>query len=188
MSKSKGNIIDPLGVAEIYGTDAVRLALVFGTGVGNDIIISEEKIKGFRNFANKIWNASRFVLSNIDENTKNLNSKNLELTKEDKWILEELDKTIKKITLAIDKYNFHQAAEVIYSFFWHKFCDKTIENTKKRLYEGDVKERKTAQFVLFKVLTDSLKMLHPFMPFITEEIWQKLEIKEPLIISKWPEI
>jgi len=187
MSKSKGNVIDPLGIIDIYGSDALRMALVFGTGVGNDIIISEEKIKGFRNFTTKIWNASRYVLSNINlEAIKKINSKDLKLTKEDKWILKELDKTETEVTDALEKYHFHRAAELIYEFFWHKFADKTIEDTKSRIY-GDIskEEKQTAQWVLHRVLTESLKNLHPFMPFVTEAVWQNLEEEKPLIVSEW---
>jgi valyl-tRNA synthetase len=189
MSKSKGNVIDPLGVVEIYGADALRMALIFGTEVGNDIVISEEKIKGFRNFTTKVWNASRFTISNLDKNTKNEDPKKLVLTKEDKWILKELEKTTEKVTKHIENYHFHRGAEDIYEFFWHKFCDKCIENTKNRIYDEKATdlEKRTAQWVLYKVLTDSLKLMHPFMPFVTEAIWEALGEKEALIISSWPE-
>jgi len=187
MSKSKGNVIDPLGVVDIYGSDALRMALVFGTGIGNDIIISEEKIKGLRNFTTKVWNAARFTLKNLDKNIKNINPKTLKLTKEDGWILKELEKVTHGVTKALEDYHFHKAGELIYEFFWHKFCDKTIEDTKKRIYgEAKSEEKETAQWVLYKVLTDSLKLLHPFMPFVTEAIWQNLEEEKPLIISDWP--
>jgi valyl-tRNA synthetase len=186
MSKSKGNSVDPLGIVDEYGADALRMALVFGTGVGNDIIVSEEKIRGMRNFATKTWNASRFVLMNIDKDSRNIHRDELKLNKNDKWILEETEKTIKKVTKALDTFQFHQAAEAIYDFFWHKFCDKAIENTKKRIYEGSGDDKKTAQWVLYTVLKDSLKMLHPFMPFVTEAIWQEMDSDKPLIISHWP--
>ncbi len=183
MSKSKGNVIDPLTVVEEYGADALRMSLVFGTSTGSDIIISEEKIRGQRNFANKIWNASRFVFKNIGKgfNPKKIKPK---LKKEDRWILKELKKTEKKITKAIENYRFHEGAEEIYHFFWHKFCDKTIENCKKRLLEG---EEETPKWVLWQVLYRSLKLLHPFMPFITEEIYQRLPArpKKALIVEKW---
>jgi len=183
MSKSKGNVIDPLGVVKDYGADALRMALVFGTSTGSDIIISEEKIRAQRNFANKVWNASRFVFKNIgrDFNPKKIKPK---LTKEDRWILKELKKTEKKITKAIENYRFHEAAEEIYHFFWHRFCDKTIEDCKKRLIDND---RKTPKWVLWQVLYRSLKLLHPFMPFITEEIYQRLPArpKKALIVEKW---
>ncbi len=187
MSKSKGNSVDPLGIVEIYGTDAIRMALVFGTGIGNDIVISEDKIKGFRNFSTKIWNASRYILMNLD-GYKNVPRGTLEkmFTKEDLWIIKEFEKTTEKITNSLEKHNFHHAAEEIYEFFWHKFCDKTIEDTKKRIYEGSDKEKMVAKWVLFNVLSGSLKLLHPFMPFVTEAIWQNLNNKTPLIVSEWP--
>jgi len=186
MSKSKGNVIDPLGVVELYGADALRLALVFGTGIGNDIVISEEKIQGFRNFCNKIWNASRFILMNSPSKPKNLEAKKLKLTKEDRWILKELKETTKKVSSALEHYRFHQAAETLYNFFWHKFCDQTIEQAKPRIYGSDEEDKKAAQWVLYKVLEDSLKLLHPFVPFVTEAIWQKMGQKTLLMVEKWP--
>lgn len=191
MSKSKGNVIDPLGVVELYGADALRMALVFGTAAGSDTIISEDKIVAQRRFANKIWNASRFVLQNLEGNTDFLEAKkeNLQFTEADKWILSELKKTTKSISLALERFNFHQAAEEIYGFFWHEFCDKTIEDVKKRLQSSkDPKDQLTGRWVLYQVLLTSLKLLHPFMPFITEEIYQMLpkRPKEALIIEEWP--
>lgn len=189
MSKSKGNSIDPLGVVEIYGADALRMALVFGTGIGNDIIVSEDKIKGFRNFTTKIWNASRFTIMNL-EGFQIVPRGTIEnnLTKDDKWILEELDGAITKATHAIESRNFHHAAEVTYDFIWHKFCDITIEETKSRVYGENIdpQAKLTAQWVLYTVLTNSLKLLHPFMPFVTEAIWDNLGEKTPLIVSDWP--
>ena len=191
MSKSKGNVIDPLGMIDIYGADALRMALVFGTGSGRDIIISEEKIIAQRRFANKVWNAARFALQNLDLDTdfQKIKKSDLSLTKEDKWILSELEKTVKKIDSDFKKFNFHQAAEEIYNFFWHKFCDKTIENIKKRLQESkNQKEKLAGRWVLYKVLLSSLKLLHPFMPFVTEEVYQMLpkKPKKVLIIDDWP--
>lgn len=186
MSKSKGNVIDPLGIVDIYGADALRMALVFGSGVESDIIISEDKIKGFRNFVTKIWNASRFTLMNL-EDYKTVSRETVKggLTLEDKWILEELKKTTEKVTKALNNYKFHHAAEEVYDFFWHKFCDKCIENTKIRIRDND-KTKLAAQYTLEKVLSDSLKLLHPFMPFVTEAIWQNLDKDKPLIVSEWP--
>jgi valyl-tRNA synthetase len=184
MSKSKGNVIDPLGIVDLYGADALRMALIFGTGPGRDIIISEDKIIAQRRFANKIWNAARFILYKLESDTSFLKVKkqDLKFTEEDKWILSELKSVINKTSQAFDNFNFHLAAEEIYEFFWHKFCDKTIENTKKR-------DDLTAKWVLYKALLDSLKILHPFMPFITEEIYQMLPQKpeKALIIETWPE-
>jgi valyl-tRNA synthetase len=163
------------------------MALVFGSGVGNDTAISEERLRGFRNFSTKIWNASRYILMNLD-GFKDVPRGTIVkyFTKEDKWILSELEKTTEKITKSLETYNFHHAAEEIYDFFWHKFCDKTIEQTKGRIYEGNRNERAAAQYILFHVLKDSLKLLHPFMPFVTEAIWGNLDQEKPLIISDWP--
>ena len=184
MSKSKGNVIDPLEVIKIYGTDALRMALIFGSTPGKDLSLSSEKIEAMRNFANKIWNAARFILFFPGkEDSKNQPKE----TKEDKWILKELKKTIKSTTKNIEEFRLGQAAEELYEFFWHKFCDKYIEASKNR--------KSRAQPILLQVLETSLKLLHPFMPFITEEIWQiarrkiKKEnfFKERLLISgEWP--
>lgn len=191
MSKSKGNVIDPLGVIELYGADALRMALVFGTGIGRDIIISEEKIITQRNFTTKIWNAARFTFQNLDEKEDFLKVKKSELkfTKEDKWIFSELKKTTKKMTRYLENFQFHLAAKEIYQFFWHKFCDKTIEDIKKRIKGSqNFKDKLTAKRVLYEVFLASLKLIHPFMPFITEELYQKLpgKQKEVLIIENWP--
>lgn len=187
MSKSKGNVIDPLGVAEMYGTDAVRMALTVGNKPGNDIVISEEKIRGYKHFANKIWNAARFVTQNGKFET-NLKSKIQSLTKEDKKGLKKLDEFVKEITKLMDSFKFYIAAEKIYHYFWHTFADKIIEESKPRLQGENLKEHEAAKFVLEKNLTTLLKLLHPFMPFITEEIWGKLPIKnkQMLLIEEWP--
>lgn len=181
MSKSKGNVIDPLGVIDMYGTDALRMALVVGNTAGNDIIISEDKIRGYRNFANKIWNASRFVMMNLDgvPEFPKLNASS-------KKIIKELSLIEKKITSQIDKYSFHQAGETVYHYFWHTFADKIIEEQKAQLQNSENKSE--AQYVLYTVLTACLKMLHPFMPFVTEAVWQKLPKKKSslLMIEKWP--
>ncbi len=174
MSKSKGNVIDPLDVASKYGADAVRFALVWGTGPGNDLNLAEERIRGMRNFTNKIWNASRFVLS-YEGQTQPPKSTH----PDDKWIMDELNKTIKSVTDSLENFRISQASEAIYEFFWHTFCDKYLEMSKKR--------RDEAQPTLLAVLKVSLQLLHPFMPFITEEIYQKLpEHEKSLMISPWP--
>ncbi len=180
MSKSKGNVIDPLGVVEMYGADALRMALVFGVSAGNDIVISEDKIRAHRNFANKIWNASRFVLMNLGDEFAPIDLKKATLRQTDKVILKKLADTIKKVTKCLDKFEFHLAAEEIYQFFWHEFCDKYLEEVKNRL-------DKDATAVLYHVLSNSLKLLHPFMPFVTEAIYQMLPGKKNLLmIKKWP--
>jgi len=184
---------DPLDVIQKYGADALRMALIFGTAAGNDLSIGGEKIRSMRNFANKVWNAARFVLSqsNMDKISVNQLSNPCESSHpDDKWILEELDKTVKSVTRQIETYHFGQAAEEIYEFFWHTFCDKYIEMVKPRLFNKEVEDFKpdpNALNTLYSILNTSLRLLHPFMPFITEKIWSLLpNQKEPLIISSWP--
>lgn len=177
MSKSRPETcINPIETINKYGADALRMALIMGNAPGTDSSLSKNKIKGMRNFANKIWNASRFVLSHKQgKRVKEQESKN----KDDQWVIKELEKTTKRVTNLINRYRFDLAAEEIYQFFWHAFCDKYIETSKKRRVE--------AQPTLLYVLETSLKLLHPFMPFITEEIYQRLsEHGEALIIEKWP--
>lgn len=175
MSKSKGNVIDPLEISHKYGADTVRMALVFGTSSGADINLGESKIKGMRNFTNKLWNIGRFVIDMAPEKS----TRAVE-TEEDQWIKEELKKTKVEVTKAIEGYRFGQAAEEVYDFVWKKFAAKYIEYSKDR--------REEAQPVLEEVLEESLRLLHPFMPFITEELWQKLPTKkgESIMVSPWP--
>jgi len=184
MSKSKGNVINPLAVTEIYGTDALRIALIIGNTPGNDIIISEEKIRGYRNFANKIWNASRFILMNLQD----FNGKKPFLSQHDKKYLNDLQKLSKKISKYLDNYRFSLAGETLYHYFWHTLADKILEEMKQRIYNN--KNKKAAQFVLYQLLKDSLKMLHPFMPFVTEAVWQELTKEDKkdriLMITPWP--
>ena len=172
-SKTKGIGFDPVEIIENHGTDAFRMALVIGNPPGNDLKIEENKVIAYRNFANKIWNASRYVLSYKGKGKKRKKHK------DDQWILKELNKTKKRVTNLINRYRFDLAAEEIYQFFWHTFCDKYIEMSKKR--------RDEAQPTLLYILETSLKLLHPFMPFITEEIYQRLpKHGEALMIEKWP--
>jgi len=181
-SKTAGIGFDPLEMTGKYGTDALRMSLVYGNAAGADLKIGEEKIRAMRNFTNKIWNASRFVLSH-ETKFQVPSSKFQTRNKDDLWILKELEKTVKKTNDLMDNFRYGQAAESIYQFFWKKFCDKYIESTKDR--------RKQAQPILFFVLAQSLKLLHPFMPFITEEIYQKLPLKNKkrsLTIETWPKI
>lgn len=192
MSKSKGNVIDPLGVIDLYGADALRMALVFGTSPGKDVIISEEKIISQRKFTNKIWNATRFVLGQIGNSKfQNLGSKvkSQNLTKADKKILKALDKTVNSVTKNLDNFRFHEAAQNSYHFFWHEFCDYYIEQSKKQLQDKNLKDQ-TLNILLY-VLLASLKLLHPFMPFITEEIYQKLPLenkKKCLMVEQWSKV
>lgn len=181
MSKSLGNIIDPLTMIDKYSADAVRLSLIIGAAPGNDIKLSEDRVRGYRNFTNKVWNIARFVLTNTSTNKQTVKSTN----KDDKWILDELNKTIKIVTKELDKFKLNLAVEEIYDFVWHKFADIYIEKTKER--DGDkFGIRKTSIPVLNEVLDKSLRLLHPFMPFVTEAIWQELGKGELLITSAWP--
>lgn len=185
MSKSIGNVIDPLGVAEVYGTDAIRMALVVGTTPGSDPIVSEEKIRGYRNFATKIWNVARFVLINYDSEFEKIKPR---FAAKDKNYLKELQKVVKLVTKDMDEFRFHRAAERIYQYFWHTFADKIIEEAKPRLRSGNKIERASAFALIIQILQTSLTILHPFMPYITEEVWQKLPPKKKnlLIVEEWP--
>ncbi len=208
MSKSKGNVIDPLGVIDLHGTDALRMALVFANSPGQDIAFSEDKIIAQRRFANKIWNAARFVLTQEGQNGHNpafakpSTGKQNPKTKADKEILEKLQKTIKSTTKDIENFQFHEAAQTLYHFFWHTFCDQYIEQAKIQISkptpqcrpeiaaatEGSKTPNENTINILLYVLRESLKLLHPFMPFITEQIYQMLpnKEKETLIIENWP--
>ncbi|MEK7657743.1 MAG: valine--tRNA ligase [Patescibacteria group bacterium] len=195
MSKSKGNVVDPLGVVNEYGADALRMALIIGNAPGNDLAFSEDKIRGYRNFANKIWQASRFVLMNANRAEQRAAQKSeprqrrgkIKLTARDRKRLKEFEALKKKIAKQIESFKFYLAAEEIYHYFWHTFCDKIIEEMKPRLQGKDEKDKQSAQFVLLEILRGCLKILHPFMPFITEEIWSALPLKDKkmLIIEKW---
>ena len=185
MSKSLGNGIDPLEMAEKYGADALRFNLITGNSPGNDMRFYVEKCEAMRNFCNKIWNASRFVMMNLTIDHVALPEK-LEL--EDKWILSKLNTLIREVTDNMDAFELGVASAKIYDFIWDNYCDWFIELTKNRLNSADQTARENAQNVLCYVLIETLKLLHPFMPFITEEIWQALPHEgEFLMLSKWPE-
>ena len=184
MSKSLGNGIDPLEIADKYGADALRFNLVTGNSPGNDMRFYTERCEAMRNFANKIWNASRFLMMNLTIDKCELPEK-LEL--EDKWILSKLNRCIPEVTENMDKYELGVAAQKIYDFIWDDYCDWYIELTKTRLQGDDQDSKVRAQQVLCWVLTQMLKLLHPFMPFITEEIWQALPHEgDFLMLSDWP--
>ena len=183
MSKSKGNVVDPLGVIDLYGADALRMSLIIGNAPGNDPIISEEKIRGYRNFANKIWNVNRFIQMTPKDKT----SKKPNLSNNDKKTLNELKEFIKNVTADMENFSFYLAAKKIYHYFWHNFADKIIESNKARLKSENPKERLASQYLLHEIFKANLKLLHPFMPFITEHLWQMhYKDKNPLIISEWP--
>lgn len=186
MSKSLGNGIDPLEIIDIYGADALRFTLVTGNSPGNDMRFHNERVEANRNFANKLWNASRFVLMNLDEDSDNKFDID-KLEEEDKWILSRLNQVVEEVTKNLDRYEIGMAAQRIYDFTWEDYCDWYIEMVKSRLYGQEGDSKKTAQQVLLYVLENINKLLHPFMPFITEEIWQHLpQENEALILSSWP--
>lgn len=187
MSKSLGNIIDPLDMIEKYGADAARLSLIIGAAVGNDLKLSEHRIKGYKHFANKIWNITRFVLENTLEADL---SENPTLTTEDEKHQKALDEVVAHITDSIEHFRIDIAADEVYHYIWHEFADKILEESKPILQNGTPKEVQSRQWLLYHILTTSLKLLHPFMPFVTEEIWQSLPQKDTdiLMVAKWPRV
>ncbi|WP_271629780.1 valine--tRNA ligase [Caldicellulosiruptor sp. DIB 104C] len=187
MSKSLGNGIDPLEIIEKYGADALRFTLVTGISPGNDTRFHMEKVEANRNFANKIWNAARFVIMNLDIDT-NYKPDESKFTFTERWILSRLDTLIKEVTENLEKFEIGIAAQKLYDFIWDEFCDWYIEMSKPILYNKEAENNKEVQYVLLTVLTNVLKLLHPFMPFVTEEIYLNLpHNEESLVISKWPE-
>ncbi len=190
MSKSKGNVIDPLTVMDQYGTDAFRFTLAALAVQGRDVRLAEERIKGYRNFANKIWNASRFALMNLEGyNANNIDSSIVSSSLVDKWIVSRLHRLIREVEETLRDYKFNELAHLIYHFIWHEFCDWYLELIKPVLNQRDDNESKLATLhTMIKVLATSLQLLHPIMPFITEEIWQKLPTtQESIMISPYPE-
>ena len=188
MSKSLGNGIDPLEMIDKYGCDALRMNMVTSNSPGNDMRFFVERCEAMRNFANKLWNASRYVMMNLSEDARNElpELSNLEIA--DKWVLSKLNTLIAEVTDNMDRYELGVAVQKIYDFIWDTYCDWYIELTKARLYSEDAGRKQTALQVLTYVLDQILRLLHPFMPFITEEIWQSLPHEgEALIVAKWPE-
>jgi len=189
MSKSLGNGIDPIKVIDKYGADALRFNLVFGNSPGNDMRFFWERVEAFSNFANKIWNASRFVLMNTEDiiYEGEFEKHNEYSTIADKWIVSRLNKLIKEVTDNLENFELGIAAQKLYDFIWFEFCDWYIELVKDRLYGDDKLSKQIAQSTLVYVLTTSLKLLHPYMPFITEEIYQHLPLEsESIVNSQWP--
>ena len=193
MSKTLGNGVDPLDVIDQYGTDSLRMSLILGTTPGNDIRYSSDKVEAASNFANKLWNASKFVLMQLEdiEEFKENDITELDFSKMidiDKWIISKLNTLVKEVTENIEKYDLGVAAQKIYDFTRNDFCDWYIEIVKPRLFDKENESRYTVQFILNYVLCTSLKLLHPFMPFITEEIYSKLYHKEEsIMMTKFPE-
>lgn len=185
MSKSLGNGIDPIEVIDQYGADALRFALITGNTPGNDSRFYMEKVEANRNFCNKLWNASRFVFMNVEDDVKNIND--VELQIEDKWIISSLNDVIDEVSTNLNKYEIGIAAEKIYDFTWNVFCDWYIELVKPRLYGDDSSLKESAISVLIYTLTNVIKLLHPFMPYITEEIYSYLPNKNDMLINEtWP--
>lgn len=185
MSKSLNNGIDPLDVAKEFGSDAGRMALVVGTAPGTDSKISKDKIRGYKNFANKVWNITRFVLTSTEKFDFDHKPK---LTEADEKILTDLTQTVKDITTDMDNYRFYMASEKIYHYIWHTFADIIVEDSKPALNGTDEMIKTSRQYTLYQILTTCLKLLHPFMPFVTEEIWGSLphQGKKMLLIEEWP--
>ena len=191
MSKSLGNVIDPLDMIDKYGTDALRFSIISITSQGQDVFLAEGKFELGRNFANKLWNASRFILMNMKSEDCHADLcvffKAADLSLPDRWILSRFYTTLRLVTKCLDEFRFNEAANAVYEFLWHEFCDWYIEISKPNL------AGKTTQLILYKILEKSLRMLHPVMPFVTEEIWQKLPREKDsqaasIMISKWPHL
>jgi len=190
MSKSLGTGIDPLEMKETYGMDALRFALASSMTKGQDLKLAKDDIEGARRFLNKIWNATRFALMNLEGfSPEGLSLKELSLKLEDRWVLSRLARTIETVRTHFDRYDFNVVGNALYEFVWGEFCDWYLELIKPRLGGEDPKDQKTAQYVLHTVLKETLKLLHPLVPFITEELWQKLPHRdsESVMIAPFPE-
>ena len=186
MSKSLGNGINPLDVIAQYGADALRFTLITGNAPGNDMRYTEKRVIASRNFANKIWNASRFIMMNLEQ--ADFSDVILEdLTSADKWILSKLNTLAKDVTDNMEKYELGIAVQKLNDFLWEEFCDWYIEMVKPRLYNDEDQTKAAALWTLNTVLTEALKLLHPYMPFITEEIYCNLTDEESIMLAKWPE-
>ena len=197
ISKSLGNNIDPVDMALKYGSDAVRMGLIVGTGPGSDSKISEQKIRGYKNFANKLWNITRFVLSST-ENTV-IDRDFSAWSKDDKKIMDEFGNLLTQITKEMDEYKYYLVAEKLYAYVWHEFADIILEESKSILAEnvdvdkkdgGNEEEKTSRKQLLLHILEKSLRALHPFTPFVTEEIWKDIPLpaadKKLLMIEDWP--
>ncbi|HHY27667.1 MAG TPA: valine--tRNA ligase [Desulfitobacterium dehalogenans] len=187
MSKSLGNGVDPLEVIDQYGADTLRFMLITGNTPGNDLRFHPERLEATRNFANKIWNASRFVLLNLQDYEEGPRG---QLKLEDRWILSRYEKTVGEVTEALEQFDLGEAARLLYEFIWNEFCDWYIELAKGRLYDKEHPEaRHTVQSILLEILEGTMRLLHPYMPFITEEIWHNLPTSgESIMIQSWPKV
>jgi valyl-tRNA synthetase len=182
MSKTKGNVIDPLVITEQYGADALRFTLAALTAQGRDIKLAKERIEGYRAFGNKLWNATRFALMNLGERTDGAAAAR---TAADRWILARLQRAVNETVAALEAFRFNDAASIVYQFVWHELCDWYIELAKEALYGGDPASKRTTQAVLVECLSTSYRLLHPFMPFITEELWHVLRAR--VKADAWPD-
>ena len=186
MSKSLNNGVDPLDIIDQYGADALRFMLATGNSPGNDMRFQGERVEAGRNFANKLWNASRFVLMGLENDPGQLDETDT-LNLADQWILSRCNSLMTEVTANMEKFEIGIAATKVYEFVWNEYCDWYIELAKKRLYGEDAKEKETVQRVLVTILRDALKMLHPVIPYITEEIWQYLPKTDTMLIkAEWP--
>ncbi|MBM3212932.1 valine--tRNA ligase, partial [Candidatus Poribacteria bacterium] len=189
MSKSKGNVQDILSDLETYGTDAARFAIAASLIPSPYMMLPDSRLHGYRNFTNKLWNASRFVLMNLEGFQKDVDEKELDFVLCDKWIRSRFNSIVKTVTESLEAYKFNDAAQTLYDFIWHEYCDWYLELAKIRIYDkSNDKGKLTAQYVTWQILEGILRLLHPIMPFITEEIWQHLPHEgESIMISPWPE-
>jgi len=185
MSKSLGNIIDPLTMADKYGADATRLSLVIGASAGNDIKLSEDRVRGYRNFSTKLWNIARFVQMNKPENFNEVAQINTAATVATREEIKELAALKLEVTNHIEGFEFHLAGEKLYHYIWHRLADEIIEAEKKKLADGTDAEKAESYALLEHLLLESLTMLHPFMPFITEEIYQIFRPGHMLMVERW---
>lgn len=190
MSKSLGNAIDPLGIVEQYGSDALRFALAWLTIQGRDIHLSLKRIEAARSFVNKLWNAARFVLMNL-EGFAFLSLTENALDLKDRWILSRLNKVIQEATVQLENLEFGGFVQLLYDFVWSEYCDWYLEWSKRDLYRGTERERRKTQNILLTILSHLLRLLHPVIPFVTEEIWQHLPLpykeRESIMVSSWPQ-
>jgi valyl-tRNA synthetase len=192
-SKTRGNVVDPLDLIDRYGADALRFTLAALTMPGSDLKLSEARTEGYRHFVNKIWNASRFALMNLEDFEPGQEppiSRPSEMSLPDRWIRGRLNQAIRSVEKSIEEYKFNEASHTLYQFIWHEFCDWYLELVKAFLYQDkDSKQKRMTQVTLLKVMDDILRMLHPFMPFVTEEIWQRLPVKKEngtIMIAPFP--
>jgi len=185
MSKSKGNVIDPLSVMEQYGTDALRFTLASMASPGRDLKLAEERIEGYRNFANKIWNAARFILINLE--APRAESSVMKRSDDDKWIISRLQRTIHTVANLLEEYRFDEAANALYHFIWHEYCDQYIERAKLAMADKSSPKAELTRTTLAESFETMLRLLHPFMPYITEEIWQQLpHVGESITVAPYP--